>query len=277
MTLEQVSSQPAAPWLGILGGMGPQATCQFLDCLIHHTSAGSDQGHVPVVMHSVPQIPSRSDYIMGRGEDPWPWLLDAAKRLEAAGASLLVMPCNTAHYWFERLQSAVSVPWLHIVDCVGADIERALLNRPIRRIGLLATSGTLEAGIYQARLQRLSLSWLHPSAERQAAQVDAGIRLAKAGRILEAAELLLRAERELIEMGADAVVLACTEVPIALAGTASTGDALRVDSVDSLARHVVERFLAASAPTREVVNDGRSTSGGRPATGRSNPARGRGM
>lgn len=225
--------------------MGPQASCRFLDRLICLTAASTDQDNLPVLLHSVPQVPSRADFITGRGPDPWPWLLDGARRLEAAGVRLLVMPCNTAHHWFERLQSAVAVPWLHIVDCVANDIELARRSRPIRRVGLLATAGTLGARIYQSRLQHLAVSWLQPSAERQATLVDEGIRLVKANRVAEASRLLVLAERDLIERGADAVVLACTEVPIALAGTAQVQDSLRLDSVDALAREVVRRFFPA--------------------------------
>lgn len=197
--------------IGVLGGMGPLATVDFMKKIIDATPAAGDQSHVPVLAHNDPRIPDRSDAILGKGPSPLPALLRGVQTLAAAGARCIAVPCNTAHHWHAELAAQSPVPLLHIADAVS-DAVRA---RGARRIGLLATDGTLQAGIYQRRIDMPDIAWLTPDAAEQK-QVMAGIRAVKAGELAQGRLLLEAVARALLARGAEVIVLACTEIPLAL-------------------------------------------------------------
>ncbi len=196
--------------IGILGGMGPMATVDFMKKIVEAKPASGDQEHVPVIAHNDPRIPDRSDAILGAGPSPLPSLLHGLQILVAAGARCIAIPCNTAHHWHAELAAQSPVPVLHIADAVG-DVLRA---RGLSRVGLLATDGTLMARIYQ-RADAPDMTWLTPNAEDQR-QVMAGIRAVKAGDIAQGKILLETAARALLARGAEVIVMACTEIPLAL-------------------------------------------------------------
>lgn len=200
--------------IGILGGMGPLATVDFMQKIVEANPARSDQDHVPVLAHNDPRIPDRSDAILGKGPSPLPSLLRGLQTLVNAGAQCIAIPCNTAHHWHAELAAQAPVPVLHIADAVG-DVLRA---RGARRIGLLATDGTLRAGIYQ-RIDSPEISWLTPTADEQQ-QVMAGIRAVKAGDIAQGRLLLEAVALALLARGAEIIVMACTEIPLALESSA---------------------------------------------------------
>lgn len=219
--------------LGVLGGMGPMATVDFLAKLVRATPAGRDQDHIPTLVCSAVDIPDRADAILGAGPDPLPAMRAALARLEAGGATRIAIPCNTAHHWHAALQAGTALPILHIVDAVAETLAGAGTGG---RVGLLATDGTLRAGLYPDRLARHGLTCLGPDPEGQAA-VAAAIRLVKANRAAEATPLLEAQARALAEAGCGRVVMACTEIPIALAGSPVSG--LLVDATEALARACV--------------------------------------
>ena len=219
--------------LGVLGGMGPMATVDFLAKLVRATPAGRDQDHIPTLVCSAVGIPDRADAILGAGPDPLPAMRAALARLEAGGATRIAIPCNTAHHWYAPLQAGTGLPILHIVDAVA---EALAGTGTVGRIGLLATDGTLRAGLYPARLAQHGVACLGPDPEGQAA-VAAAIRLVKANRVAEARPLLEAQVRALAEAGCGRVVMACTEIPIALAETDPSG--LLVDATEALARACV--------------------------------------
>ncbi|MBN4097772.1 MULTISPECIES: amino acid racemase [Methylobacterium] len=227
--------------LGVLGGMGPMATVDFLAKLVRATPAGRDQDHIPTLVCSAVDIPDRADAILGTGPDPLPALRAALARLEAGGATRIAIPCNTAHHWHAALQAATALPILHIVDAVAKTLAETLAETLARtgsggRIGLLATDGTLRSGLYPERLARHGLACRAPDEAGQAA-VSAAIRLVKADRVAEATPLLEAQVRALAEAGCDRVVMACTEIPLALAGSDPSG--LLVDATEALARACV--------------------------------------
>lgn len=228
--------------LGVLGGMGPMATVDFLAKLVRATPAGRDQDHIPTLLCSAVDIPDRADAILGAGPDPLPAMRAALARLEAGGATRIAIPCNTAHHWHAALQAGTGLPILHIVDAVAETLARTGIGSG-GRIGLLATDGTLRAGLYRERLARRGIACRAPGPEGQAA-VAAAIRLVKAHRVAEARPLLEAQVRALAEAGCDRVVMACTEIPIALAGSDQSG--LLVDATEALARACV----AACRPDR---------------------------
>ena len=138
--------------LGIIGGMGPQATIDLYQKITDHTAATRDQDHLHILIDSYPQIPDRTAHICGSGDDPLPYLVRSARRLEAAGAELLLMPCNAAHHYIRALRERTILPFLHIADCAIA----ALSTRcpPGSRVAVLSTRGTRHSGIYRDALQQ---------------------------------------------------------------------------------------------------------------------------
>lgn len=220
--------------LGVLGGMGPAATADFLAKLVVLTPAASDQEHLPVIAQSIPTIPDRSRAILGQGPSPLPALKAGLVRLRVAGCALAVMPCNSAHHWYDEL--AGELPMLHIVDAVAAALRRCgIEDGPI---GLLATSGTVAAGIYQNRLAGTGFEIQVPTAADQAGLVEAAIRAIKAGAFDVAGVSLRTAVARLRARGIRATVLGCTELPLVLT---SAPDATHpfIDSTAALAEACV--------------------------------------
>lgn len=197
--------------IGILGGMGPLATVDFLRKLVERTPASRDQEHVPLIVYSVPQIPDRTAGILGAGESPLAAMRAGMQMLERAGAKAIAIPCNTAHYWYEDLARACSVPLLHI-----ADSACAALGEGIVKVGLLGTAGTLAAGFYQQRLAARGYQCLINRQDEIDTWVMPGIGLVKAGDVRGGGALLQQALAALFDSGAQRVILACTETPIGL-------------------------------------------------------------
>ena len=218
--------------LGVLGGMGPAATVDFMAKLIRLTSVARDQDHLPLVVVSDPRVPDRvAPIVDGRGASPLPVLLSGIAALERAGAEAIAIPCHTAHYWYEQLAAATALPILHIVDAVLAELAR--LEVPRGPLGLLATEATLKARLYQGPLTAAGHPPLEPLPGVMAECVLPAIALVKQDRATEAAPLLGRAVDHLNAAGAAHVLLACTELPIALAAAPLPGC---IDATEALAR-----------------------------------------
>jgi len=233
--------------LGVIGGMGPAATADFFVKLIEETPAARDEDHVPTLVVSDPRMPGRPAAILDNGPSPLPALLEIRDKLIAAGATLLAMPCNTAHYWFEDLARDCPVPFVSIVEASCDAV--AELAAPGSAIGLVATRATLAAGIYKRQLQTRGYSAMLPSEDELAGAILPSIREVKAGKAEAAGMLLAPAVQALLDRGAAAVILACTETPVALD---AVGLPLRdrcVDSNRALARACVARW-SGHAPGR---------------------------
>jgi len=129
--------------LGVLGGMGPAATVDFLTKIISLTESPNDQGHLPVVAMIDPRIPDRSAAIRGEGPTPEPKLISLIKTLETAGARAIVIPCNTSHYWYKAMSAATTVP---IISMIVATVESIQASVPLgASVGIMATEGTIGA------------------------------------------------------------------------------------------------------------------------------------
>lgn len=215
--------------LGVLGGMGPLATADFMAKVAAATPAARDQDHIPVVAWSVPQVPERIPAILGDGPSPLPAMLAGVRALRAAGAEAIAIACNTAHYWYDDLINQGGVPILHIADAALAQACRRVAGG--RRIGLLATSGTIAAGFYQARFRREGYETLLPGSANQDLLHQA-IHAVKTNDLAGAAQLAEPVARDLLEAGADVIIAGCTELPLALAGV---DEALRARIVDATA------------------------------------------
>ena len=147
------------PILGILGGLGPMSTVYFYELLTAHTAVARDQEHIDLLISSRATTPDRTAFILGQSEEnPLPAMIEEATRLARAGASLLVIPCNTAHFFYEGVQAAVSIPVLNIIRQNAAFCRHLGLSR----VGVLATEGTVASGAYRDALASLGIDYLTP-------------------------------------------------------------------------------------------------------------------
>jgi aspartate racemase len=196
--------------IGVLGGMGPLATVDFMQKVIEATPAARDQDHVPMLVRSIPQVPDRVTAIFEGHDEPFPHLLQGLRALQTAGAELIVMPCNTAHAWYDRLAASADIPFLHIADAVARSLTGA--NR--RPIALMATAATVRVGFYQRYLAAAGLEVILPDADTQR-RVTEAIHDVKAGNLIGAQQAADAAAHILIDRGASRILLACTELPLA--------------------------------------------------------------
>ena len=197
--------------LGIIGGMGPAATCDLMEKIISLTAAACDQEHIPMVVDVNTRIPDRTAAILHGGDDPAPEMIRSARRLEAMGAELLLLPCNTAHYFYDRVAASVSIPILHMPRLTAA----VLRDAGIGKAAVLATEGTIRSGVYTDALREAGVEPVYPSPERQ----DELMRLIYDGVKARAVPLTAFPLQELLdelrEQGAEVFLPACTELPIA--------------------------------------------------------------
>lgn len=198
--------------IGIIGGMGPAATVELMSRIIRKTPAEDDRDHVRLLVDSNPKVPSRIAAILEKtGTDPTPTLVAMAKGLEAAGAGLLVMPCNTAHHYHVAIAAAVNIPFISIVDVAVEHLRR---NAPhARRIGLLASPAVQQTGVYDAALARAGFTPAYPD-ERVAARLLTIIKDVKAGDAGTAQAAALEEAALVFADSVDAMLVACTELSI---------------------------------------------------------------
>ena len=199
--------------VGVIGGMGPQATVDFMRRLVEAVPAVEDSDHLHVIADNNAKVPSRIRALVeGGGEDPAPVLIEMARKLERAGAQLLVIPCNTAHYYVPAITSAVTVP---VLDMITASIERLNLMSPRpRKIGILASKAVRLVGFLERRLQSAGFESIFPAVDDEGELMEA-IRSVKSGSIGPAeAEILGAVANRLEESGAEALLVACTELSL---------------------------------------------------------------
>lgn len=231
------SSSKRSLTVGVLGGMGPEATVDFMARVIAATPASCDQEHIRMLVDHNPGIPDRHAAIAGTGTDIGPELAAMAQGLEAGGADFLVMVCNTAHAYTDCIRAAVSIPFVSIVDVVMA----AVAEHPAPAVGVMAAAGCLQAGLYQQALTAMGrepLLWTAAEQERFMAllwRIKAGER----GPELRSGLQALAASLEF--GGAELLLAGCTEIPLVLE-QGDTGVKL-LSSTDLLVRHTVALAL----------------------------------
>jgi aspartate racemase len=216
--------------IGILGGMGPEATLDLFGKIIANTPAAKDQDHLRVVIDSNPQVPDRTAAILHGGPSPVPAMMDGIRALERAGADFIVIPCVSAHFFLDELQQGTGLPILSMFDVAAEHIRQ---HHPhIRTVGMLATTGTLQGGRFREKLQRSGIETivpLGPDQERVMAAIYE-IKGAPGGRDRDAIGAEMREiSGRLIQRGAQGVIAGCTEIPLVL----RPGD-LRVPVFDTL-------------------------------------------
>ncbi|CAA9550324.1 MAG: Aspartate racemase [uncultured Thermomicrobiales bacterium] len=243
--------------VGIIGGMGPLATADLYRKLILATPARRDQDHLHVIIDADPTIPDRTAALRGEGPDPTPALLAAARRLEGAGADFLAIVCNTAHAFLPALRPQLAIPILDMIAETAGQIADSFPG--MRRVGILATRGTIETGLYERALRERGLEALIPAPEQQRL-VDAGIGAVKEGITGPAAGgWLAEASRALVASGAEVLVAGCTEIPLVL--DAGMVPVPLIDPTHTLAEAAVRE--ARAAPTKGTDGEGTGLSGRR--------------
>jgi aspartate racemase len=224
--------------VGVVGGVGPSATVDFMDKIIQHTKAGRDQDHIRMVVEHNPQIPDRTANLVSDGPDPTIPLYAACKRLEAYGADLIAIPCNTAHAFVDRFQQYLSVPIVNMLVETVETIKQQCADASV--VGLLATKGTLQCRVYHELLEQTDYDLLVPDGQHQEILMDViyGEKGIKAG-FLEGACLrdFHRVIRHVADRGADVLILGCTELPLL---ELPQNSVTILDPTDILARKCVE-------------------------------------
>ena len=200
--------------IGILGGMGPEATVDLFRRIIQATPAEKDQDHIRVIIDSNAKIPDRTAAIIGEGISPLPEIVKTAKNLERAGADFIVIPCNTAHYYFEELKKSVGIPILNMVDLTAQTIRKRFPN--VKKAGVIGTTGTVMAGIYNRALEKNGVKVIYPPQGLQDEVMKAIYSNIKAGRILKGKEIIADVATHLIKEGAEIIICGCTEVSLVL-------------------------------------------------------------
>ncbi len=201
--------------IGILGGMGPEATSYLFNLIIKNTRVKRDQDHIPVIIYNYPQIPDRTLHLVEKQESPLPYLVKGMKLLESAGASFVLMPCNTAHYYIGQIGESCKLPVLNMISLTCQHIH----NSSLKKAGILATTGTVKTGLYQKELESLGIEVVLPTpAEQKGLVMEAvyGKRGVKAGYKREPKQLLKEAAGLLEKRGAGVIIAGCTEIPIVL-------------------------------------------------------------
>jgi aspartate racemase len=220
--------------VGVLGGMGPDATADFMSRVIRATPADKDQDHLRMLVDNNPHVPNRQEALLRGGADPGPALASMARGLAAAGADFLVMPCNTAHAFAGAITAAVDIPLVSIIDVTVEACGDAAA------IGVLATDGCLSSGVFQEALAGRAV--LPGDAETRALmRLITNIKAGETGPEIAAG---MRALAEaLVARGAEVIIAGCTEIPLVL--DASMLDVPLVSSTDALASATVAKALSA--------------------------------
>jgi len=222
--------------VGVLGGMGPDATVDFMAKVIALTPAGRDQDHIHMLVDHNPLVPNRQAHILGAGEDPGPALAAMARRLEQAGADFLVMPCNTAQAYEQDIASAASIPLISIIDETIAAIGVAAPQA--KAVCILATVGCLQAEMYQRAMTAADLLPVLPDSE-ELKKLMTLVNGVKAGAIGDRVKQSMREFADaLVARGAEAIIAGCTEIPLVL--DESMLDVPLISSTDVLAQRTVQ-------------------------------------
>lgn len=232
--------------IGILGGMGPMATCDLMKKIIDHTQASCDQEHIRIVVDNNTNIPDRTAAILGKGEDPRPEMIKSAVRLQSMGANVIIVPCNTAHFFLGDVATCVDVPILHM----PRETAKLLCAQGVRAAAVLATDGTVQSGLYDRELKELGITPVYPNEEDQKMIMSLIYDYVKAGIVYPYPEKLRAMQERLARQGAEKMILGCTELPIAFAQTGTILPA--VDPTTVLAQAAI-RFAKSKLKNENVA------------------------
>lgn len=219
--------------VGIIGGMGPGATSLLFQKIIEYTDAATDAEHIHILIDNRPSIPDRTAAIL-RGENtPAKYICESGKQLEAMGAELIAIPCNTSHYYYPYITSQLNVPVVHMLEETAKECQKL----GMQTVGVLATTGTKQTGIYEKALKKHGIQAIYPEEAGQKLLMSVIYDYVKAGKPVDSSIF----QEELYEMhhkGVEAFILGCTELPMVF----HDGDLGMnfIDSLDVLAKRTVE-------------------------------------
>jgi len=200
--------------IGILGGMGPEATIDLFYKIIKSTPAEKDQDHLRLIIDNNPKIPDRTAAILRKGKDPLPALRETAQNIERAGADFIIIPCNTAHYFLPSIQESVKIPILNMIEETAKETRKKI--SPIQKVGLLASIGIYKTKIYHQHFKKFKIEIISPE-EKDKEKVLKVIYAVKAGNLSEEIKKnILKIAQKLIDRGAEAIITGCTEIPLIL-------------------------------------------------------------
>ncbi|HEY9868827.1 MAG TPA: amino acid racemase [Candidatus Obscuribacterales bacterium] len=238
--------------IGILGGMGPDATNRLAELITLMTPAVQDQDHIPVITYNNSKIPSRVEAILRDGPSPAPEMVRSARVLEAAGADLIIVPCNCAHFYLDAVQRSVSIPVLNMIE---QTVKYTVKHFPeAATVGLLASTATIASELYSEPLARHGRNLLTPAREEQEEKVMEAIYGPwgiKAGFRTKPRALLTEVAQSLVDRGADLLIAGCTEVSLVIAGKRSPFPV--VDPMEVIARAAVRFALSGTQVKQQSV------------------------
>ncbi|GGG88468.1 aspartate/glutamate racemase family protein [Paenibacillus radicis (ex Gao et al. 2016)] len=238
MSIRGVAAVTARQRLGVLGGMGPQATAVFMERVIARTAAKQDQEHIDMIVLNHASLPDRTDAITSGDHVAF---IEAVRKdlelLELAGTANIAIPCNTSHFFYEQMQRLTSVPIIHMVNETVQEVSKS--GDPVSRVGLLATDGTIKSGVYAESCERYGLEYVIPaqSLQRKVSQII--YEQVKRDGNLNAVELIKVVQQMRETYRCDRIILACTElscIPLPLQIRSYV-----IDAMDVLVERAIER------------------------------------
>jgi aspartate racemase len=230
--------------VGVLGGMGPEATVDFMSAVIRLTVANKDQDHIRMIVDHNPGVPDRQAAMRGNRNAVSEVLLNMALGLEAAGAELLVMPCNTAHIFIADVLPKLHVPFLHIVEETVREVS--VVKPGAKRLGVMATTVCVESGIYQQALSSSGGIAVLPDYDQQSALMELIFRIKRGDKGADVRAAMLAIAAELVAEGAEAVIAGCTEIPLVLGE--NDVDVPFISSTEVLAQRTVDIATRSETP-----------------------------
>ncbi|MDC9597026.1 aspartate/glutamate racemase family protein [Xenorhabdus anantnagensis] len=219
--------------IGILGGMGPAATVDTMEKIIQYTPANRDQEHIPVIAVSFPDIPDRTESILSDGVSPLNNMLTALRILESSGARCIIMPCNTAHYWYDELKASTKMHFLNMIEITCNKIVREGINN----VAILATTGTIKTRLYQSRLEKEKVNFVVPDDIQQRAIMES-ILVYKSGDEEKAYWLIESVISQLKNVGVEKFIMGCSEIPVILKREGNTDR--YIDATEELVRCAID-------------------------------------
>jgi aspartate racemase len=221
--------------LGIIGGMGPLATVKLFERIVILTDANSDQENLHILIDNNTKIPDRTEFILGGKDDPKLELIKSAKRLQEMGADYLIMGCNTAHYFYKDIAPEIDIPFINMIEETTKHVLN--FNKDIKKVGLLATSGTVNCGIYHEHFNKHGIEIITPSEEKQIYVTEIMYNIKK-GIYDNSLSGFYQAIEEIKTQGVELIILGCTELSLAYTMYRLEGNF--VDALEVLATRAIK-------------------------------------
>ena len=196
--------------LGVIGGLGPMATALFMQMVIEMTDAETDQEHIEMLIHNCPSVPDRTRYILGKSDlNPEPYMAEIGCSLAKAGADLIAIPCITANYFYDSMSNEIPVPIINTIE----ETTNYLIHADIHTVGLMATDGTIQSGLFQKSLTDAGINVIIPSESKQKDVMHIIYDNVKANKSVSM-EKFISVSEEMTDKGAETIILGCTELSV---------------------------------------------------------------